>query len=194
MIKQTQKRSIETRAKLIRVAKEVISAHGYGAMRVEEIVKTAGVAKGTFFAHFKDKDALMDLIIGAEINSFLDNAEKLPDPKGLDELVLRLQPLMNFMTSERYVFDVIVRHSGAAVKEEIGPIAQTFDRTIEIASQWLAKGNFRKDVSEVLLAEGIQAFAVQAMALHFCAINNKEEMYSRFKTYLQAWLIPSPAN
>lgn len=194
MIKQTQKRSIETRAKLIRVAKEVISARGYGAMRVEEIVKTAGVAKGTFFAHFKDKDALMDLIIGGEINSLLDDAEKLPDPKGLDELVLRLQPLMNFMTSERYVFDVIVRHSGAAVKEEIGPIAQTFDRTIEIASQWLAKGNFRKDVSEVLLAEGIQAFAVQAMALHFCAINNKEEMHSRFKTYLQAWLIPSSAN
>ncbi len=192
MIKQTQKRSIETRAKLIRVSKEVISAHGYGAMRVEEIVQSAGVAKGTFFAHFKDKDALMDLIIGAEIDALLDDALKLPQPKDLDGLILRLQPLMNFMTSERYIFDVILRHSGAAVKEEIGPIAQTFDRTIEIASKWIAKGNFRKDVPEILLAEGVQAFAVQAMALHFCAINNQEEMHLRFKKYLQAWLIPAP--
>lgn len=192
MIKQTQKRSIETRAKLIRVSKEVISAHGYGAMRVEEIVQSAGVAKGTFFAHFKDKDALMDLIIGAEIDALLDDALKLPQPKDLDGLILRLHPLMNFMTSERYIFDVILRHSGAAVKEEIGPIAQTFDRTIEIASKWIAKGNFRKDVPEILLAEGVQAFAVQAMALHFCAINNQEEMHLRFKKYLQAWLIPAP--
>lgn len=191
MIKQTQKRSIETRAKLIRVATEAIAANGHSALRVEEVVKNAGVAKGTFFAHFKDKDALMELIIGAQINDYLDAAEAMAAPNDVDELITRMQPLMNFMTGERYIFDVIVRHSGAAVKEEIGPIAQTFDRTIEIVSAWIAKGQFRKDVSEVLLAEGVQAFAVQAMALHFCAINNQEEMHLRFKTYLQAWLTPS---
>lgn len=192
MIKQTQKRSIETRAKLIRATKDAIAAKGHGAMRVEEVVKNAGVAKGTFFAHFKDKDALMDLIIGAQIDEILDTAEQQSRPENVDELIARLQPLMNFMTSERYIFDVIVRHSGAAVKEEIGPIAQTFDRTIEIVSSWIATANFRKDVSEVLLAEGVQAFAVQAMALHFCAINNQEDMHLRFKKYLQAWLCPSP--
>ena len=191
MIKQTQKRSIETRAKLIRVATEAIAANGHSALRVEEVVKNAGVAKGTFFAHFKDKDALMELIIGAQINEYLDAAEAMAAPDNVDELIRRMRPLMNFMTGERYIFDVIVRHSGAAVKEEIGPIAQTFDRTIEIVSAWIAQGQFRKDVSEVLLAEGMQAFAVQAMALHFCAINNQEEMHLRFKTYLQAWLTPS---
>lgn len=192
MIKQTQKRSIETRAKLIRVATEAIAANGHSALRVEEVVKNAGVAKGTFFAHFKDKDALMELIIGAQINEYLDAAEAMTAPDDVDELIKRMRPLMNFMTGERYIFDVIVRHSGAAVKEEIGPIAQTFDRTIEIVSAWIAQGQFRKDVSEVLLAEGVQAFAVQAMALHFCAINNQEEMHLRFKTYLQAWLTPTP--
>lgn len=192
MIKQTQKRSIETRAKLIRVATEAIAANGHSALRVEEVVKNAGVAKGTFFAHFKDKDALMELIIGAQINEYLDAAEAMTSPDDVDELITRMRPLMNFMTGERYIFDVIVRHSGAAVKEEIGPIAQTFDRTIEIVSAWIAQGQFRKDVSEVLLAEGVQAFAVQAMALHFCAINNQEEMHLRFKTYLQAWLTPTP--
>lgn len=193
MIKQTQKRSIETRAKLIRVATEAIAANGHSALRVEEVVKNAGVAKGTFFAHFKDKDALMELIIGAQINEYLDAAEAMAAPDDVDELITRMRPLMNFMTGERYIFDVIVRHSGAAVKEEIGPIAQTFDRTIEIVSAWIAQGQFRKDVSEVLLAEGVQAFAVQAMALHFCAINNQEEMHLRFKTYLQAWLTSSSA-
>ena len=192
MIKQTQKRSIETRAKLIRVATEAIAANGHSALRVEEVVKNAGVAKGTFFAHFKDKDALMELIIGAQINEYLDAAEAMAAPDDVDDLITRMRPLMNFMTGERYIFDVIVRHSGAAVKEEIGPIAQTFDRTIEIVSAWIAQGQFRKDVSEVLLAEGVQAFAVQAMALHFCAINNQEEMHLRFKTYLQAWLTLTP--
>jgi AcrR family transcriptional regulator len=193
MLKQTQKRSIETRAKLLRVAKDAIAANGHGALRVEEVVKNAGVAKGTFFAHFKDKDALMELIIGAQIDEFLDTAEQLGPAENVDELVFRMRPLMDFMTQERYIFDVIVRHSGAAVKEEIGPIAQTFERTIELVAGWIATGNFRKDVSEVLLAEGVQAFAVQAMALHFCAINNQEEMHLRFKNYLQAWLTTSSA-
>lgn len=183
-----QKRSLATRAKLIQSAQKVISSKGYGGMRVEEVVHDAGVAKGTFFAHFRDKDALMDFIIGREIDAYLDGFEKLSAPENLDVLTHRFLPLMQFMTRERYVFDVILRHSGAAAKEEIGPISCTFDRQISILTQWLSDGPFRKDVLPEILAEGFQAFAVQCMALHFCAINNEKPMQMRLRLYLDAWL------
>ena len=194
MLKPIQNRTRATRARLIESAQGIIAAKGYGALRVEDVVQTAGVAKGTFFAHFAGKDGLMELMIGAQINAFLDEAETWPAPQTIDDLVSQIVPLIQFMTSERYVFDVILRHSGAAAREEIGPIAQTFTRQVDVVARWLSDSPFRKDISGYLLAEGIQAFSVQAMALHFCAINNSETMEDRPRIYLDAWLNPRLAS
>lgn len=190
MVKAVQKRTLETRARLVTAAEAIIAADGYGAMRVDQVVQKAGVAKGTFFAHFADKDALMERIIGARINACLDDIAKLSAPRTVEGLVSHLMPLLHLMTCERYVFDVIIRHSGAAAKEEMGPIAQTFTRQIEVVASWLDDGPFRSDVPAELLAEGVQAFCVQAIALHFCAVNSQEPMASRLTAYLEAWLKP----
>ncbi len=191
MNRPVQKRTLATRAKLIAAAKTAIDAKGFAAMRVEEVVQEAGVAKGTFFAHFSDKDALMDLIIADYINHILDEIEQRAVPESVDTLICGLDPLLSFMTSERYVFDLILRHSGAAAKEEIGPISQTFTRMHILFSHWLATQSFRKDVPPAILAEGIQAFAIQAIALDFCAANNEMPMQVRLRIYLEAWLRPS---
>ncbi|MEL6934808.1 MAG: TetR/AcrR family transcriptional regulator [Pseudomonadota bacterium] len=186
-----QKRAIATRAKLIDAANKAIAAKGYGALRVEDVVQRAGVAKGTFFAHFRDKDALMDIIIGNEIDRFLDQLDATPPPGSVEALIDRLTPLTQFMTHERYVFDVILRHSGAAASEEVGPIAKTFERYIMVLAPWLATASFRKDVDPWLLAEGVQALGIQCMALHFCAIHKEEPMRERMNRYFSAWLCPS---
>lgn len=164
---------------------------GYDALRVEEVVLRAGVAKGTFFAHFRDKDALMDLLIGAQLNSLMDDISKGPVPHDVPALIAALRPLHNFMTCERYVFDVILRYSGAAAIEEIGAIAQTFERYLFLVRDWIEAGSYRQDVSAMLLAEGVQAFAVQTMALHFCALHTDTAMDERLIVYLNAWLTPT---
>jgi len=192
MARAVQKRALETRARLIAAAEEMIGEGGFEALRVEEVVLRAGTAKGTFFAHFKDKDALMDLIIGTRIDQHLDRLESQPAPRTAEEMAALLMPLCAFMTCERYVFDVILRYSGAAGVEEIGMIANTFGRQIEVFEGWLAVFPFRRDISLELQAEGIQAFMVQAMALHFCALHNARSIEERLLPYLRAWLNPGP--
>ncbi|NNE52224.1 MAG: TetR/AcrR family transcriptional regulator [Sulfitobacter sp.] len=190
MKRAVQKRTLETRARLVAAAETLVADKGYEALRVEEVVLKAGVAKGTFFAHFRDKEALMDQLIGARIDGFLDEIETLPPPRDVAALVAAIEPLMRFMTCERYVFDIVLRHSGAALTEEIGPIASTFGRYDQVVSGWLAGSSFRRDVSPGLLAEGVQAFSVQAMALHFCALHSDRNMTHRLAEYLEAWLMP----
>ncbi len=190
MAKAIQQRALKTRAKLLDAAQAVVFEQGFEALRVEEVVKRAGVAKGTFFAHFKDKDALMDQLIGTEMNRHLDQIATLEPPKDIDSLIEALLPGMQLATRERYVFDVILRHSGAAANAEIGPIASTFARNVEVLANWLARGPFRKDIDPVLMADGVGAFQIQAMALSFCAIHNGEPMESMMKRYLEAWLLP----
>lgn len=190
MNKPKQKRTLVTRAKLFQAALNVIASKGFDALRIEEVVQDAGVAKGTFFAHFRDKDALLEHIIGAEIDAHLDRIESLASPESLDDLITHFMPLLQVMTRERCVFDVILRHSGAAAKQEMGPIAQTFHRQIAVLVPWLSGGPFRKDVPVLTLAEGVQAFALQCMALQFCAVSCEEPMQVRFRRFLEAWLIP----
>lgn len=185
-----QSRSKVTRSRLISVSNELIDKNGFEALRVEDVVTGAGVAKGTFFSHFKDKDALMELCIGSRIEVLLDKIETNPKPKDVPHLVEMMMPLLDFMTSERYVFDVIIRHSGAAAIQEVGAIAMTFDREARVLADWLSDGPFRKDVSPQMLAEGVQAFSVQAMALKFCAIHNCQSTVELLVPYLEAWLNP----
>ena len=188
-----QKRTLETRAKLVAAAQDIVSEGSYADLRTEEVVLRAGVAKGTFFAHFKDKDALMDQLIGARINECLDQIEVCPAPRDGDGLINALMPLLDLMRCERYVFDVILRLSGAAAIEEIGPIAQTFERQVIVIAGWLAQGPFRSDISPELMAEGVQAFCIQAIALNFCAINQAIPAEDRLREYLGAWLMPAKA-
>jgi len=99
-------------------------------------------------------------------------------------------PLLHFMTQERYVFDVILRLSGAAAVAEIGAIATTFGRYLDLTVPWFEKGTFRNDISAELQADGMQAFVTQAMALHFCALHEDQSMGARLAVYLRAWLCP----
>ncbi|SFI90972.1 TetR/AcrR family transcriptional regulator [Celeribacter neptunius] len=193
MNKPIQKRAIATREKLLSTARALIDQEGFEALRVEDLVRTAGVAKGTFFAHFKDKDALMEQIIGARLAEISAEADQAPAPQNVAEMVATLNPLIAFMTSERYVFDVILRYSGAAAISEIGPIAEQFTVQGELFARWVAQGPFRKDIPADLAGDGIGAFLIQSIALTFCALHCSSAIEPRLATYLDAWLLPSGA-
>lgn len=190
MKKAVQQRTLETRSRLTSVADQLVAEKGFEALRIEETVQTAGVAKGTFFAHFKDKDELMDLLIGQRIETLLDRMAAEPAPRDADQLAQRLMPLVELMSSERYVFDLIMRRSGALAVEEIGPIALSFGRLGELVGQWLAQGAFRRDVPIEILVEGVEAFLMQTLALNFCALHKDKSMKARLLPYLRAWLEP----
>ncbi|ETA51490.1 TetR/AcrR family transcriptional regulator [Ponticoccus alexandrii] len=190
MTRARQARSIRTRETLLSLAREKASAVGYGALRVEDIVAAAGVAKGTFFSHFKDKDALMDILIAERLNALLDGMEKAPKFQSVDELVAGLMPYLGFVSSERYVFDLYLRLSGALKVEEIGEIAESLVRLDRIVIEKLDRDRFRQDVSPELLSEGIQAFCISSIALGFCALHSDQNVENRLETQLKAWLCP----
>jgi len=46
----------------------LFSQHGIEAVNVEDIVKHAGVAKGSFYVHFESKNLLISLFINDYVN------------------------------------------------------------------------------------------------------------------------------
>ena len=188
-----QKRRLETRQKLIETAKTLIAKNGYGALRVEDVVAGAKVAKGTFFSHFEDKDRLMALLIGEEMERILAEIANGTPPQDVPDFAEKLAPLMAYMGQDRTVFDVVLRFSGAAAIETTELISLNFLHQVELLVSWITplQGSaVRADVDAVLLAEGVQAFMVQAIALEFCALHNSNAAQDRLLPYLGPWLSP----
>ena len=91
MSNPVQPRSLKTRAKLIDAARSIVAQSGLAALRVEDVVARAGVAKGTFFAHFADKDGLLVQLIAERLNTALGRMEALPPPGSVDALLAALE-------------------------------------------------------------------------------------------------------
>ncbi|HZK79669.1 MAG TPA: TetR/AcrR family transcriptional regulator, partial [Humisphaera sp.] len=62
-----------TREKLIQSAYDLFRKFGFHAAGLDQIIKKAGVAKGTFYNHFESKDALILAVLEWRDASWPDN-------------------------------------------------------------------------------------------------------------------------
>lgn len=53
----------ERRQQILLHARDVFARRGYHAAKIDEIVATAGVARGTFYSYFEDKRAIFEEIV-----------------------------------------------------------------------------------------------------------------------------------
>lgn len=66
-------RGERTREALVRAGRRLFAVHAVDAVAIDDIVQAASVAKGSFYNHFSDKDALLRAII-AEIRAGIEIA------------------------------------------------------------------------------------------------------------------------
>jgi AcrR family transcriptional regulator len=67
-----QDRTRERREAIIAAAVEEFTAHGFAATRIDDIAHRAGVAKGTVFLHFSDKEALFEGMAQAVLTPWIE--------------------------------------------------------------------------------------------------------------------------
>src|SRR6201991_4949256 len=60
-------RAAERREAIIEAALDEFIARGFTATRLDDIAKRAGVAKGTIYLHFKDKESMFEELIRTAI-------------------------------------------------------------------------------------------------------------------------------
>jgi AcrR family transcriptional regulator len=60
-------RAAERRAAIVEAAMAEFIARGFAATRLDDIAKRAGVAKGTLYLHFKDKESMFEELIRTAI-------------------------------------------------------------------------------------------------------------------------------
>src|ERR1700675_522645 len=68
-------RSLARREAILHAALDEFSARGFAAARLDDVAKRAGVAKGTIYLHFRDKEALFQEIVRSLMTPFVGTLE-----------------------------------------------------------------------------------------------------------------------
>src|SRR5690348_15511922 len=75
-------RAAQRRAAIVEAAMEEFIARGFAATRLDDIAKRAGVAKGTIYLHFKDKESMFEELIRTAIVPFVNRMTAPPATTG----------------------------------------------------------------------------------------------------------------
>ena len=126
---------------LVRAGQKLFSEHPVDAVAIDEIVREAGVAKGSFYTHFSDKDALLAAVardirhrIEAEVTAA--NAE-VPDPAR--RVARAICVYLRFVADEPEQGGVLVRNDRSG---QTLPSMKLNKGTVDDVSAGLAEGRF----------------------------------------------------
>jgi AcrR family transcriptional regulator len=75
-------RAAERRQAIVEAALDEFIALGFTATRIDDVAKRAGVAKGTIYLHFKDKEALFEELVRTAIVPLLSRLTPVTPPSG----------------------------------------------------------------------------------------------------------------
>jgi AcrR family transcriptional regulator len=73
-------RAAERRSAIVAAGLAEFSARGFAATRLDDVAKRAGVAKGTIYLHFTDKEALFQELIRTALVPLVVRLNALPQP------------------------------------------------------------------------------------------------------------------
>src|SRR6516225_8787809 len=76
---RSTRRRLETRARLVHAAREIMARKGVGATSIQEITDAADVGFGSFYNHFASKEAIAEAVMEEAIESFGDAADRIAD-------------------------------------------------------------------------------------------------------------------
>src|SRR5512147_1022472 len=75
-------RAAERRGAIIEAAMDEFIARGFAATRLDDVAKRAGVAKGTIYLHFKDKESMFEELIRTAIVPMISRLWSTPPQPG----------------------------------------------------------------------------------------------------------------
>lgn len=116
---QHTEKNAQTQANIKNAFITLINAKGFSNLTVSDITRTAGISRGTFYVHFKDKFALLEHIentiyqaIAVAIHSNIDQAiDNTPNDKA-EELFNTFNAALDYADSERETIRALFSENG----------------------------------------------------------------------------------
>jgi AcrR family transcriptional regulator len=114
MMSKSEKKKLLKEKKLFEAAYELFVSKGINNTAISDIVKKAGVAKGTFYLYFKDKYDIVDLIIIRKSNLILNEAMQVALESGInnfeDGVILFIDYIIEILKNDKKLLKLIYKN------------------------------------------------------------------------------------
>lgn len=151
-------RDPEKYRRILKAAVAVIAKSGYAQARVSEIAERAGVADGTIYLYFRNKEELLMAAIESAFESFLEKARaemgKSADPvEQLRRLAFLHLQTLGANRDLAVVFQTELRHSAKFLRHfSQRHLVEYFDLIRSVVREGQKQGRFRPEVSDKIVA------------------------------------------
>ncbi len=167
-LSRRQNQKVQRQEAILQAAFAVFAAHGYEAARIDEIARKAGIAKGTVYLYFRDKEQLFRAVVRSLVEKRLDAIAGSFQGTGeqlLRELLSRLYSQVVRNEKVRSIVRLLIAEGGrfpqlAEIyhREIIAPGMKAVRRAL---LQGIASGEFQKTAAvefpQLLAAPGVLA-------------------------------------
>ncbi|WP_114569968.1 TetR/AcrR family transcriptional regulator [Exiguobacterium flavidum] len=150
------KRSISKSDRIIDAAVKVIAEHGYHGARVTAIAKEAGVADGTIYLYFKNKEHLLISLFEAKMGSFIEYSEAqiAKEEKATSQLEALIESHLEQLSADydlAVVTQIELRQSNQEMRLKIAGVLKPYLRLIDrVILHGMKAGEFAQDLDHRL--------------------------------------------
>lgn len=137
---------------IIEAAVVVIAENGYHQAQVSKIAKQAGVADGTIYLYFKNKEDILISLFREKMGSFVEKIQKeiegISSPS--EKLYVMIEKHFQLLAADRHlaiVTQLELRQSNKEIRQRINEVLKEYLKVVEsILVEGIKKGEFRKDL------------------------------------------------
>ena len=173
------------RERILRAAIKIFSQKGFFNSKVSDIARSAGVADGTIYLYFKNKDDLLISLFEEKMAEVVaDVRERVASGEGaLSRLKIFIENHMSLLVREAGLIEVLqveLRQSNKFMKEYV-PVKflEYLDVISEILEQGIREGTFQQELN-VAVARRAVFGALDEIALAYVPAEAATEIYRIF--------------
>lgn len=154
-----QRRSLETKKKLLLAGRETFIEQGFQKTTISQIIKKAETGYGTAYVYFKNKDALLIVLMDDVMNQFYTIAERVFQPITKQEarsmIHQQVHAFLQMAETERQLLQVVEEAIGTSteIRNRWNAIRERFiERIVQDITYSQNNGLARKDLNCFLAA------------------------------------------
>lgn len=157
-VKKSAESREEKRERILRGAISAFAQKGFYQARVSDIAKAAGVADGTIYLYFENKDAILIHIFEDRMEKLLEVIDRITssDRTPAEQIRKIIEVQLGLLEEERDLAEVVtvnMRQSTDLMKQYAAPLFNTYlERLAKVVEAGQADGSFREDVSPLIAA------------------------------------------
>lgn len=156
----------ETRARLLESGRALFAERGVARVTTHDIARSAGVAAGTFYLHFKDKHALFREIVFDAISSLRERLEAAMDQAASPSEGVHAQSCALVDFAEKHADLVLIvfgpDSSGAQIEWDV--FDYFADNAARIMAERSAQGRFNQVLNPTVAAQALTGMLAHVIA------------------------------